>query len=236
MHTTDGKGICWSSWRKWMRYPRRLRVPSLNKIAQTAVWPSPLWEFRAANCFRDLIVALQNENPRWSGLSYLNRITGTRRSVAEMRLTTVLLHSWMQEDTHGKSEMMIFLKSQMKPSTNLYSQPNIAAILSFRYDRWFSLRNEYDLPFEMRICTCVIKPFGSLQVVIRYSEWQAAGSRIRQAQTSESRCQNCPFDMINACLFEMIYDSLFESRAVSIGRSQIETARRRGRRAVISRA
>ena len=108
--------------------------------------------------------------------------------------------------------------------------------LSFRYDKWFSLRNEYDLRFEMRICTCVIKPFGSLQVVIRVSEWQAAGSRIRQAKTSESRCQDYPFDMINACLFEMIYDSLFESRAVSIGRSQIETARRRGRRAVISRA
>ena len=26
--------------------------------------PSPLWEFRAANCFRDLIATLQNENPR----------------------------------------------------------------------------------------------------------------------------------------------------------------------------
>ena len=35
MHTTDGKGICRSSWRKCMRCPRRLRVPSLNKIAQT---------------------------------------------------------------------------------------------------------------------------------------------------------------------------------------------------------
>ena len=33
--TTDGKGICRSSWRKRMRCPRRLRVPSLNKIAQT---------------------------------------------------------------------------------------------------------------------------------------------------------------------------------------------------------
>ena len=53
--TIDGKGICRSSWRKWMRCPRRLRVPSLNKIAQAEVRPSPLWEFRAANCFRDLI-------------------------------------------------------------------------------------------------------------------------------------------------------------------------------------
>ena len=43
--------------RKCVRCPRRLRVPSLNKIAQTVVRPSPLWGFRAANCFRDLIVA-----------------------------------------------------------------------------------------------------------------------------------------------------------------------------------
>ena len=83
MHFHRGKGICQNSWRKWMRYPRRLRVPSLNKIAQTAAQPSPLWEFRAANCFRDFIVASQNENPRWSGPSYLNRITGTRRSVSK---------------------------------------------------------------------------------------------------------------------------------------------------------
>ena len=43
MHTTDGKGICRSSWRKWMRCPRRLRVPSLNKIAQAVVRPSSLY-------------------------------------------------------------------------------------------------------------------------------------------------------------------------------------------------
>jgi len=151
-------------------------------------------------------------------------------------LTTVNLASWMQGDTLGKSEMMILSKSLMKPITNLCSNWILHPQLSFRYDKWLSLRNEYDLRFEMRICTCVIQPFGSLQVVIRFSEWQAAGSRIRQLQTSESRCQNYPFEMINDCLFEMIYDSLFESRAVSIGRSQIETARRRGRRAVISRA
>jgi len=219
MYFQQGKGICQNSWRKWMRYPRRLRVPSLNKIAQEAVRPSPLWEFRAANCFRDFIVASQNENPRWSGPSYLNRITGTRRSVSKGLYVSVFCTSWMQEDTPGKSEMMMILsKSLMKPSTNLCSQSNIAALLSLRYDKWFSLWNEYDLPFEMRICTCEIKPFGSLQVVIRLGEWQAAGSRIRQAWDYESRCQNYPFDMINDCHFEMIYDSPFESRAVSIGR------------------
>lgn len=142
--TTDGKGICRNSRRKWMRCPRRLRVPSLNKIAQAAVRPSPLWEFRAANCFWDLIVALQNENPRWSGLSCLNRITGTRRSVAEMRLTIVNLPSWMQGDTLGKSEMMILSKSLMKPTTNLCSQSNIATPNSL-----FDMTNDY--LFEMNM-------------------------------------------------------------------------------------
>ena len=41
--TTDGKGICRRSWRKSKRCPRRLRVPSLNKIAQTVVRPSSLY-------------------------------------------------------------------------------------------------------------------------------------------------------------------------------------------------
>ena len=43
MHATDGKGICRGLWRKSMRCPRRLRVPSLNKIAQTVVRPSSLY-------------------------------------------------------------------------------------------------------------------------------------------------------------------------------------------------
>ena len=125
-------------------------------------------------------------------------------------LTTVLLHSWMQEDTHGKFEILMLSILQT------------SQVLTFVHNRisphysLFDMTNDY--PFEMRICTCVVKPFGSLQVVIRLGEWQAAGSRIGQVQTSESRCQNCPFEMINACLFEMIYDSHFESRAVSIGR------------------
>jgi len=59
-------------------------------------------------------------------------------------LTTVLLHSWMQEDTHGKSEMMIFSKSQMKPSTNLCSQPHIATPNSL-----FDMTN--DSLFEMNM-------------------------------------------------------------------------------------
>jgi len=100
--------------------------------------------------------------------------------------------------------------------------------LSFRYDKWLSLRNEYDIPFEMRICTCVVKPFGSLQVVIRIREWQAAGSRIRQVQTSEAGARP---------IFSKWFMTLV-SRAEPFlsDASQIETARRRGRRAVISRA
>jgi len=125
-------------------------------------------------------------------------------------LTVVILPSWMREDTLGKFEVMNFSKSQMKPITNLCSQSNIAPILSFRYDKWLSFRNE-DLHLR-------VKQFGSLQVVIRLGEWPATGSRMGQAESSVRRCQNCPFDMIYDCHFEMIYDSHFESRAVSIGR------------------
>ena len=55
-------------------------------------------------------------------------------------------------------------------------------------------------------------------------------------ETSEAGAMTIISMMINDCPFEMIYDSLFGSRAVSIGRSQIETARRRRRRAGMSRA
>ena len=55
-------------------------------------------------------------------------------------------------------------------------------------------------------------------------------------QTQEAGAMTIISMMINDCPFEMLYDSLFGSRAVSIGRSQIETARRRSRRAEISRA
>ena len=55
-------------------------------------------------------------------------------------------------------------------------------------------------------------------------------------QTQEAGAMTIIPMMIDDCPLEMIYDSLFGSRAVSIGRSQIETARRRSRRAEISRA
>jgi len=75
---------------------------------------------------------------------YLNRITGTRRSVAEMRLTITNLPSWMQGDTLGKSEVMILSKSLMKPSTNLCSQSNITTQNSL-----FDMTNDY--LFEMNM-------------------------------------------------------------------------------------
>ena len=58
--------------------------------------------------------------------------------------------SWIQGDTLGKFEVMIFSKSQMKPSTNLCSQSNIAPktlfsiwqiILSSKWI-WHSFLNE----------------------------------------------------------------------------------------------
>ena len=55
-------------------------------------------------------------------------------------------------------------------------------------------------------------------------------------ETQEAGAMTIISMMIDDCPLEMIYDSLFGSRAVSIGRSQIETARRQRRRAEISRA
>ena len=128
-------------------------------------------------------------------------------------LTTVNLASWMQEDTHGKSEMMIFSKSQMKPITNLCSHLNIAPQLSFRYDKWFSLRNEYDRPFEMSICTCVVKPFGFLQLVIHYSEWQLAESRMvlsRRCKSSFRKEGHIHFEGIVICHIEKRVWGIFD--------------------------
>ena len=221
MHFHRGKGICQNSWRKSMRCPRRLRVPSLNKIAQAAVRPYlPLWEFSRSELFPGLnrCIAEWKSPPYGCRLGPIGWNTNTRRSVSKGRIMLVPFAPLGCKRIRSAS-LRWWSFQNLRWSQVLTSVPNrISPKLSFRYDKWFSLRNEYDHPFEMRICTCVIKPFGSLQVVIRFSEWQAAGSRIRQAWDYESRCQNCPFDMINDCHFEMIYDSLFESRAVSIGR------------------
>ena len=66
-------------------------------------------------------------------------------------------------------------------------------------------------------------------------------SKLQEAEESNEELQKAGAMtiismMIDDCPLEMIYVSLFGSRAVSIGRSQIETARRRSRRAEISRA
>ena len=99
--SVDGKVVDENAFPPGQGYLPKL-VTKMNEMPTTFVslvvkrncsdgaWPFlPLWEFRAANCFRDLIVAWQNENPRWSGLSYLNRITGTRRSVSKGRIMLV---------------------------------------------------------------------------------------------------------------------------------------------------
>ena len=100
----------------------------------------------------------------------------------------------------------------------------------------------YDLPFESKLHLRLIKTwtrlklFGSLQVVIRIMNDKLQEAEERNAEIQEAGAMTIISMMINDCPFEMLYDSLFGSRAVSIGRSQIETARRRSRRAEISRA
>ena len=78
--------------------------------------------------------------------------------------------------------------------------------------------------------------FGSLQVVIRVMNDKLQEAEESNEELQEAGAMTIISMMIDDCPLEMIYDSLFGSRAVSIGRSQIETARRRSRRAEISRA
>ena len=100
----------------------------------------------------------------------------------------------------------------------------------------------YDSLFERKLHLRLIKNwtrlklFGSLQVVIRVMNDKLQEAEEGNEELQEAGAMTIISMMIDDCPFEMIYDSLFGSRAVSIGRSQIETARRRSRRAEMSRA
>ncbi len=67
-------------------------------------------------------------------------------------------------------------------------------------------------------CTCAYKSFGSLQVVIRVMNDKLQEAEESDDKTQEAGAMTIISMMINDCPFEMIYDSLFGSRAVSIGR------------------
>lgn len=100
----------------------------------------------------------------------------------------------------------------------------------------------YDLLFESKLHLRLIKAwtrlklFGSLQVVIRVMNDKRQEAEESNEELQEAGAMTIISMMIDDCPLEMIYDSLFGSRSVSIGRSQIETDRRRRRRAEISRA
>ena len=77
--TTDGKGICRTSWRKSiMRCPRRLRVPSLNKIAQTV-----------------------RDRPHFMGISRSELFPGFNRCLAKWK--SPLIRSFEPEPDHRHS-------------------------------------------------------------------------------------------------------------------------------------
>jgi len=237
MHTTDDKGICRSSWRKCMRCPRRLWVPSLNKIAQTAAQPSPLWEFCAANCFRDLIVALQNENPRWSGLAYLNRITGTRRSVSKGRIMLVPFAPLEYKGIRSVSRRWWSIQN-LWWSQVLTSVPNrISPILSLRYDKWLSLRNDLWLSFRNEDLHLRDKSHSALCKL----SFAFVNDKLQEAEYDEHRLPKAGAGAVVSIWYMTVFSKwsmTFISKAEPFlsDASQIETARRQGRRAVISRA
>ena len=100
----------------------------------------------------------------------------------------------------------------------------------------------YDFLFESKLHLRPVKTwtrikfFGSLQLVIRIMNDKLQEAEESNEELQEAGAMTIISMMIDGCPLEMIYDSLFGSRAVSIGRSQIETARRRSRRAGMSRA
>ena len=85
----------------------------------------------------------------------------------------------------------------------------------------------YDLLFERKLhlrqdkTWTRLKLFGSLQVVIRVMNDKLQEAEEDNDETQEAGAMTIISMMIDDCPFEMIYDSLFGSRAVSIGRSQI---------------
>ena len=82
----------------------------------------------------------------------------------------------------------------------------------------------YDLLFESKLHLRLIKTwtrlklFGSLQVVIRIMNDKLQEAEESNDETQEAGAMTIISMMIDDRPFEMIYDSLFGSRAVSIGR------------------
>ena len=144
-------------------------------------------------------------------------------------LTTVNLASWMQGDTLGKSEMMILSKSLMKPITNLCSQLNIAPPNSL-----FDMTNDY--LFEMNMT--FVSKWGFAPAWYSHSALCKLSFAIVNDKLQEAEYDNHRLPKAGArTVFSKWFMTIF-SRAepfLSDG-SQIETARRQGRRAVISRA
>ena len=82
----------------------------------------------------------------------------------------------------------------------------------------------YDLLFESKLHLRLIKTwtrlklFGSLQVVIRVMNDKLQEAEEDNNETQEAGARTIISMMIDDCPLEMIYDYLFGSRAVSIGR------------------
>ena len=81
----------------------------------------------------------------------------------------------------------------------------------------------YDSPFERKLHLRRVKTwtrlklFGSLQVVIRIMNDKLQEAEESNEELQEAGAMTIISMMIDDCPFEMIYDSLFGSRAVSIG-------------------
>ena len=81
---------------------------------------------------------------------------------------------------------------------------------------WFTFREQV-APALIKTWTR-LKLFGSLQVVIRVMNDKLQEAEESNEELQEAGAMTIISMMIDDCPLEMIYDSLFGSRAVSIGR------------------
>ena len=100
----------------------------------------------------------------------------------------------------------------------------------------------YDLLFESKLHLRLIKTWTRLKLsALCKLSFALVNDKLQEAEedndeTQEAGARTIISMMIDDCPLEMIYDSLLGAEPFLLDDSQIETARRRGRRAVISRA
>ena len=167
--------------------PRRLRVPSVNKTAQAAVLPPfkgnlrLLWELHTKfpgfnRSIKTKWKSPPNEPLVSAGLKCLalgvasvnNTRLFTLLNYKRTRTENLLILRWKQ---NRLSQVLTLFYSRIPEQNFLFDMIYDCLFESI----WFTFREQVAPALSKNLDK--IKVFGSLQVVIRFSEWQAARSR-----------------------------------------------------------